>query len=278
MVFLNEIEGERKLSSLVDKLSSVDRRRKYCLVLATGYFRKQAAEQLIDRLIERLNIQEIELYLPRSIAVQQNRQGELDDMMAERENLCIYPVGGNFFHTKAYCLVSYDDWNSDDAQVTGGCLAIGSSNLTGNGMVSESGNIESLVVSDDLQQIKEFIESLGNVNWMEFDNLHKYEHNDTHDFRYDLLSQGKFAYKYTSNLNDYLAIKYSLSRESKNIQKQDFEELGIPAGFDPETSTISKQYFDFDIDPYRPNGYRDLRKKLWNRVLFWSLDSKSCCP
>ena len=67
-------------------------------------------------------------------------------------------------------------------------------------------------------------------------------------------------YKYTTNLNDYLAIKYNLSRKSKDIQQQDFEELGIPTGFETETSTISKKYFDFDINTYRPDGYRDLRK------------------
>ena len=259
MVFLNEKDGGIKLGSFVNALSAiVDRRRRYHLILATGYFSKEAADQVIDGLQERLNIQEIELYLPRSIAVQE--KGELDDMKEERENLCVYPVRENFFHTKAYCLASYDNWYSDDAQPTGGCLAIGSSNLTGNGMVSESGNVESLVVSDDLPQIREFIESLSNINWMEFEDLYEYEHNDKHDFRYDLLSQGEFAYKYETNINTHLAIKYDLSRESKNIQKQDSEELGIPAGFEPETSTISKQYFDFDIKPYRPDGYRDLRK------------------
>ena len=260
MVFLNEQNGKIKLRSLVDRLSSaVDRRRKYYLVLATGYFSKKAADRLIKKLIKRLNIWEIELYLPRSIAVQE--ENALDDMIADHRNLCVYPVRGNFFHTKAYCLVSYDDWNSDDPKVTGGCLAIGSANLTGNGMVSKSGNIESLVVSDDLQQIEEFIESLSNTNWMEFEDLHKYKYNDKHDFRYGLLSQGEFAYKYTTNLNEHLAIKYNLSRKSKDTQQQGFDEIGIPKGFETETSTISKQYFDdFDIDPYRPEGYRDLIK------------------
>ena len=259
MVFLNEQNGKRKLRSLVDRLSSaVDRRRKYCLVLATGYFRKKAADRLINKLINILNIQEIELYLPRSIAVQE--ENALDDMIADHRNLCVYPIRGNFFHTKAYCLVSYDDWNSDDPKVTGGCLAIGSANLTGNGMVSKSGNIESLVVSDDLQQIEEFINSLYNINWIEFEDLHKYKYNDKHDFRYSLLSQGEFAYKYTTNLNEYLAVKYNLSRKSKDTQQQGFDELGIPEGFETETSTISKQYFDFDIDPFRPEGYRDLIK------------------
>ena len=126
-------------------------------------------------------------------------------------------------------------------------------------MVSKSGNIESLVVFDDLRQIEEFIESLSNINWMEFKDLHKY--NDKHDFRYGLLSQGEFAYKYTTNLNEHLAIKYNLSRKSKDTQQQGFDEIGIPKGFETETSTISKQYFDdFDIDPYRPEGYRDLIK------------------
>ena len=188
-------------------------------------------------------------------------------MMAEHGNLCVYPVRGNFFHTKTYCLVSYDDWNSDDPQVTGGCLAIGSANLTGNGMTSKSGNIESLVVSDDLQQIEEFINSLSNINCMEFEDLHKYEDNDKHDFRYGFLSQGKFAYKYPTKLNEHLAIKYNLSRKSKNTlnQQQDFDELGIPKPLQERLkmgiSTFSVQYFDFNIDPYRSEGYRDLRRK-----------------
>ena len=259
MVFLNEKDGGIKLDLLVNRLSAiVDLRRKYHLMLATGYFSREAAEQVIDGL-QGFNIQRIDLYLPRSIAVQE--KDELLGMMEERKNLLwVYPVRGNFFHTKAYCLASYDDWYSDDAQPTGGCLAIGSSNLTGNGMVSNSGNVESLVVSDDLPQIMEFIESLDNINWMEFEDLHEYVRNDEHDFRYDILSQGKFVHKYESRLNNYLAIRYSLSHESKNIQKQDFEELGIPSGFEPDTSTIGKQYFDFDIDPYRPDGYRDLRR------------------
>ena len=258
MVFLNEQNGKIKLRSLVDRLSSaVDRRRKYYLVLATGYFSKKAADRLIKKL-KKLKIQEIELYLPRSIAVQE--EDELDAMIAKHRNFCVYPVRGNFFHTKAYCLVSYDDWNSDDPQVTGGCLAIGSANLTGNGMTSKSGNIESLVVSDDLQQIEEFINSLSNINWMKFEDLHKYEDNDKHDFRYGILSQGKFAYKYDTDLNDYLAIKYNLSRETRTRQQQGFESLGIPAGFETVTSTISKRYFAFDINRYRPTGYRYLRK------------------
>ena len=260
MVFLNEQDGDMKLQSLVDELSSVDRRRRYCLVLATGYFSQEAADQLIDSLTERLNIQEIVLYLPRSIAV--SKKDELDTMIEVHGNLYVYPVRGNFFHTKAYCLSSYDDWNSEDAPVTGGRLAVGSANLTGSGLVATThGNVESLVVSEDLSLIEEFLGSLNNINYMEFDDLYRYEDTDKHDFRYDLLSQGKFAYKYTTNMNDYLAIIYNLSREARTRQQQGFDDLGIPAGFESETSTISKRYFDFDIDPYRPKGYRDLRKK-----------------
>ena len=260
MIFMNETDGGTKLRLLVDRLSkTVDRRRKYHLFLATGYFSQKAADQLIDRLTERLKIEEIWLYLPRSIAV--SKKNKLDAMIAERGNFCVYPVRGNFFHTKAYCLASCDNWNSKDAPVTGGCLAVGSANLTGLGLVTTPGNVESLVVSKDLAQIEEFLMSLENIKWMEFDELHKYEDNDEHDFQYDLLSQGKFAYRYTTNLNDYLAIKYSLSHETLIRQQQGFEDLGIPAGFETETSTISKRYFDFDISPYRPTGYRNLKKK-----------------
>ena len=214
---------------------------------------------MIKKLKKRLNnIQEIELYLPRSIAVQE--KDGLDAMIKKHGNLHVYPVRGNFFHTKAYCLVSYDDWNSEDAPVTGGCLAIGSANLTGLGLVTPYGNVESLVVSEDLSQIEEFIGSLNNINWMEFYELHTYEDSDEYDFRHDFLSQGKFAYKYTTNMNDYLAIKYNLSHEALIQQQQGFEGLGIPAGFETETSTIRKLYFDFDISPYRPTGYRNLRR------------------
>ena len=266
MVFLNEQNGKRKLRSLVDRLSSaVDRRRKYCLVLATGYFSKKAADRLVKKLIKKLNIQGIELYLPRSIAVQE--ESELKDMMAEHGNFYVYPVRGNFFHTKAYCLIPCDDLNSDVPQVTGGCLAIGSANLTGNGIVSKSGNIESLVISDNFLEIQEFVNSLSSINWMEFEDLHKYKSSDKHDFRYGLLSQGKFVYKYTIELNKHLAIKYNLSPKSEDIlnQQQDFDELGIPKPLQErlkiERSTFSVQYFDFDIDPYRSEGYSGLRGK-----------------
>ena len=91
MVFLNEQNGKIKSRSLVDRLSSaVDRRRKYCLVLASGYFSKKAADRLIKKLIKRLNIQEIQLYLPRSIAVQE--ENALDDMIADHRNLYVYPI------------------------------------------------------------------------------------------------------------------------------------------------------------------------------------------
>ena len=259
MVFLNEQDGNMKLNSLVEKLSSVDRRRRYHLVLATGYFSQEAADQLIDGLKKKLNIQGIELYLPRSIAG--SKKDELDAMIEVRENLFVYPVRGNFFHTKAYCLSSYDDWNSENASVKGGCLAVGSANLTGSGLVATNGNVESLVFSEDLSLIEEFLGSLSNINWMEFEDLHKYEDNDKHDFRHYLLFQGKFAYKYTTNMNDYLAIRYKLSHEARIQQQQGFGALGIPAGFESETSTISKRYFDFDIDPYRPQGHRDLKKR-----------------
>ena len=259
MIFMNETDGGTKLNLLVDRLSeTVDRRRKYHLVLATGYFSQEAANQVIDRLTKRLKIEGTELYLPRSIAV--SKKNELDAMIAERGNFCVYPVRGNFFHTKAYCLASCDDWNSEDAPVTGGCLAVGSANLTGLGLVATHGNVESLVVSEDLSQIKEFLMSLENIKWMEFDELHKYEDNDEHDFRYDLLSQGKFAYKYTIDLKQILAIRYNLSHKTRFQQQQDLEALGIPEGFETETSTISKPYFNFDINPYRPTGYRNLRR------------------
>lgn len=57
-----------------------------------------------------------------------------------------------------------------------------------------------------------------------------------------------------------MAVKYDLSRRSKDAQQQGFEEIGIPRGFETETSTISKKYFHFNINQYRPNGYRYLRK------------------
>lgn len=96
MIFLNETDGDVKLHLLVDRLSeTVDRRRKYHLVLATGYFSQGAADQVIDGLIEILRIEGIELYLPRSIAV--SKKIELSAMIEGRQNLNVYPVRGNFF-------------------------------------------------------------------------------------------------------------------------------------------------------------------------------------
>ena len=248
MVFINQSDGARKMSSLVDALTAFDRRRRrrYDLSIATCYCNPKALRAFINAVRGRLKIANIYLYLDRREAIAIG-QAELKALKRAYPGLlCIYAVrAARLFHTKSYCLAAYDD---DEALVEGR-LAIGSANLTNPGLHTANGNIESLVTLSDIPLITEFLDFFEREDILiELNELTQFNSDDTIDFQYALLISGVFSHKWAVALSRYFSVRYELNREGKQLAQGAIE---IP-GFRAETATIAKSYFNFDVRRWRP--------------------------
>ena len=193
-----------------------------------------------------MNLVEIYLYVDRRTAISIG-QAELSDLQnAYPELLSVYAVrAGRLFHTKGYCLAAY----AGD-ELVHGRLAIGSANLTNAGLTEAHGNVESLAVHSDIATINGFLAFFDDEeNLIDLDNLTDFLPDDTTDFQYALLTSGLFSHKWSATLATYLSARFRLNEEGRQRAQ---EGIGTP-GFQMETATISKSYFDFDLQDWKPN-------------------------
>ena len=158
---------------------------------------------------------------------------------------------GRLFHTKGYCLATY----AGD-QLVYGRLAIGSGNLTNAGLTEAHGNVESLAVHPDIVTINRFLEYFDNEeNLIYLDSLTDFLPDDTTNFQYALLTNGLFSHKWSATLATYLSARFRLNEEGRQRAQ---EGVGTP-GFQMETATIAKSYFDFDLQGWQPNDKNMIR-------------------
>ena len=252
MAFMNCRDGQTKLQSIVRALTGCDRRRRYYLSIATCYCTPQTVRDFIEAIRPKVKLNEIYLYVDRRTAISIG-QTELSDLEnAYPEFLSIYAVrAGRLFHTKGYCLAAY----AGD-ELVHGRLAIGSANLTGAGLTEIHGNVESLAVHSDTATINRFLGFFNKEeNLIDLDKLTDFFPDDTTDFYYALLNCGLFSHKWSATLAAYFSARFRLNKEGRQRAQ---EGIGTP-GFQVETATIAKSYFDFDLQGWQPNDRNLIR-------------------
>lgn len=246
MAFMNCRDGQAKLQSVVHALTSCDRRRSYYLSIATCYCTPQAVRDFVEAVQAEVNLVEIYLYVDRRTAISIGQEELADLENAYPGLLSVYAVrAGRLFHTKGYCLAAY----ADD-ELVHGRLAIGSANMTNAGLTETHGNVESLAVHSDIATISEFLEFFDDKeNLIDLDKLTDFLPDDTTDFQYALPTGGWFSHKWSATLATYLSARFRLNEEGRQRAQ---EGIGTP-GFQMDTATIAKSYFDFDIQGWQPS-------------------------
>ena len=232
-----------KKQNLIELLLKTDKRRYHCLYLASCYFTADAAKSIINKIRQRIHLSKVVVYIDRKTAISIGKDKLLDfcdgfdDLTVE-----LYAVdASSLFHTKAYALISFD---GDDVYC--GSLIVGSANLTGNGLASRNGNIESILDTQDNSLLNEFITQMAKLKLLEIEELDEFKNANSFNFRYALIQEGKFIHKWTDNLDQYLSVRYYLNENGK---AQAANETFTNIGFNMETATISKRYFNFNYDP-----------------------------
>ena len=252
MAFMNCRDGQAKLQSVVHALTSCDRRRSYYLSIATCYCTPQAVRDFVEAVQAEVNLVEMYLYVDRRTAISIGQEELADLENAYPGLLSVYAVrAGRLFHTKGYCLAAY----ADD-ELVHGRLAIGSANMTNAGLTEPHGNVESLAVHSDIATINGFLEFFDNEeNLIGLDKLNDFLPDDTTDFQYALLNCGLFSHKWSATLAAYFSARFRLNEEGRQRAQ---EGIDTP-GFQMETATIAKSYFDFDLQGWQPSDRNLIR-------------------
>ena len=214
MAFINQSDGARKLSSLVDSLTAVDRRRRYCLSVATCYCNTEALRTFIDAILSPLSISHIFLYLDRKDAIKIG----YDELHLLRKHyggiLSVFAIkSGRLFHTKGYCVAAHKAGN-----LVEGRLAIGSANLTNSGLINPNGNIESILIRPELPLIAQFLNFFKDENLLiPLEKLTIFSiHDSTEDivvFQYALLRSGVFLSQMVGHSQQILFSAVSTERK-----------------------------------------------------------------
>jgi len=253
---ININKGKKpKIVKLLTK--GADKRFSHTLYLSSCYFSVDAAEKLIRDLQAQVNIKNVEIYIDRKTAINTGKQ-PLEDLCLNQKlpETSIFAVESTrLFHTKAYALISY----AKDDSINKGSLVIGSANLTGAGLTDSSGNIESILDTQDTETLNEFITQLSKLNTIELDDLEAFNTQDSYNFKYALLSEGAFIHKWLDDLGRYLSTQYHLNENGKS---RIGDSLFKDAGFNIETATISKRYFDFSYEPAHLENTKSLIRQF----------------
>ena len=232
-----------KKKSLVELLLKTDKRRYHCLYLASCYFTPDAAESVINYVRQSIYLSKVIVYIDRKTACCIGKD-ELTKLCRKFDSLSVelYAVDADcLFHTKAYALVSFDGNN-----IHCGSLVVGSANLTGNGVINKYGNIESILDTQDIGLLDEFVAQMEKLKLLKIEEIDKFKSADSFNFRYALIQEGSFIHKWTDNLEQYLSVRYYLN---ENGRAKVANEAFTNAGFNMEAATISKRYFNFDYEP-----------------------------
>jgi hypothetical protein len=234
-----------KKKTVVGLLSKVDKRKKYTFFIASCYFTPRSASYLIRAVSDsNININSVEIYIDKKEALKIGKKILKDWLNRINDNhefaTNIYPVDTpKLFHVKAYSLIAK---NSED--LLEGIIVSGSANLTGAGLTSDNGNIEVLIETQNQNDLNSFNKSILKLQTQNLDEIDHFKNIEAFDFKYSLLQSGYFIYKWSSSLNQELAIKFRLSEEGKQKIKGDpiLEELG----FELSQASVSKSYLQFE--------------------------------
>lgn len=234
----------RKTQCLTEMLSKIDKRRYHTLHLCSCYFSEDPARKLIDKIQEFARLSAVNIYIDRKTAIEYGGDylQEFCDSFDTLKVSINAVESSNLFHSKTYALIAFDE----DDNVISGSIVLGSANLTGAGLVSRVGNFECLIDSQDIELIEEHLSQLQKLTVLPPQELNKFSRKQEFSFKYALLQSGMFLHKWNENLEQYLSIRYRLSKHGKSrITDQSLEIVG----FNIETATVSKRYFQFDYTP-----------------------------
>ena len=247
-----------KVNKLVAEIEKVNGQRPHRLYIASCYFATDAAAELIGQISNRVTLDGVEVYLDKRTAIKVGQQA-LVEFEATGENLKVFTVSHSpLFHSKGYALANLDE----EGEVTSGSLVIGSANLTKAGLTSDSGNIESILSTQDPDEIQRFVDSLDEVvDWNDIESLEAdLVEEDDSVFNFALLNEGEFIHKWDGSLDAFLSVKHNLS-DKAIAEAQIDPELGR-RGFSIVRETVSKQYFNFDMGPYQGRKHGKALKRF----------------
>ena len=234
----------RKSTLLVSLLTRTDKRRHHTLYICSCYFDAEAAKKLIRDVEKEVKLNAVVIYVDRRQALSIGK-ADLESFLSNIRRTStvstalLYIVDSDeLFHTKAYALIA-----QEDHVYHCGSLVIASANLTGSGLTNPRGNIESLLDTQSIELIREFVAQLGALKVINVEDLDLFVTADSLAFMFGLLMRGQFVHKWSNNLGQYLAVRYRLNKNGREqIKNEDLERLG----FAVEAASISKRYFNFE--------------------------------
>lgn len=241
-----------KKSSIFQEISACDGRYHQSLIIHTCYLDKDlsAAKEFIAYVRSRVRyLEKVIIYADEKEV--QKRYCDIKDFFNRFRGIDIefnVVICDRLFHSKVYALVAFDN----DVIVSGG-LIVGSGNLTGNGVTSQSGNIESFLASNDIDDIREFWDRTQNLNCVSFNEWTPRDEN-INEF---IVNSGVFLHLWTDNdySNQKLLLKYDLTEDYKQKIKEDQSTLN-KLNFDINANTISKRYFILPDSDVSTEGWK----------------------
>lgn len=244
----------KKSAKLLDLISKTDKRRIHDLYLCSCYFSTKAISLLIDDIRKKTNIKigDVHVYVDRrsALAAEEAEFAKIRKWATSNNFFFKIVDDGQLFHTKAYALVS-----TINGDVQSGSLVIGSANLTGNGLTSKSGNIESLLDTQDVKIISDFLRSIKSTKFIKIDELEQFKSSDSYAFVYALLKQGLFSHKWSDDIGQYLSVRHNLNKKGKSELSNN---ALLSLGFNVDSASIGKRYFDFKYEPLHLTGLENL--------------------
>lgn len=259
-VFFNESKG--KTQKLISSLkAAIDGRKNYHLYVASCYLSEKLSDipSFINALIDaNIKIQNVNLYIDARQVIKTGTDAliELTKKVCDERGedwMNIYAVDTpQLFHSKGFALISED-------QISG-ALVIGSSNFSKSGLFGNTGNFESCLLTDDVNLVSEFLESIENISAKYRKKLDELEFKpNSPTFRYALIQEGKFVRKWSGSIQQYFSVKYELTEHGK--KQIDAGELK-KFGFDLDADTMSKQFLSLeDISLAHTEEYSRLLSK-----------------
>ena len=229
-----------KLTKLAAAITSVRHpRRSHWLYIASGYFTPLEAKKLIVQVDKQVKLAGIKVYIDKKEALRIGRKNLVNFQRTLGRPKVFTVSHSALFHSKVYALAYFDR----KGVVTDGSLVIGSANLTGNGITNDTGNIESILRTSKVTEIRKFVRSLDDLCWNSVARLEDDQLADDSTLNFALLNEGVFVHKWSSSINSFLAVKHNLS--SKGRQAESGDPALKQTGFSHDSQTASQQYLKF---------------------------------
>jgi len=248
---------KNKYENLIELLEKTDKRRVHDLYICSCYFSTEAIKRIVEKIENSIKIEKIFIYVDRRSALSQCDEdiSRIKKWIESVPRFNFFVVKSDaLFHTKAYAVISKDGDN-----VASGSLVVGSSNLTGNGLTETNGNIESLLDTQNIKIIEEFLDNIESIGKINLDDIDNFTSSRSINFIYALLRSGSFFHKWSENLGQLLSMRYDLSEEGrKKIANENLSVLG----FNIDAASIGKRYFNFEHSPRHLIGLANLYKNF----------------